>query len=139
MRLGRCLCGSVRYELDGEPLVVAHCFCEDCQRVSGAGHSTGAMYPVERARVIGIVAEFDLETEESTVTRTFCPRCGSPLHGRNSRMPGVLTFTAGTLEHPGSVVPQVGIFTRSKQHWDGLATDVALFETQPSWKPGDAV
>ena len=139
MRLGRCLCGSVKYELEGEPLVVAHCYCEDCQRVSGAGHSTGAMYPVERARVTGIVAEFQLETAESIVTRTFCPKCGSPLHGRNTRMPGVLTFTAGTLEDPNSVVPQVAIFTRSKRHWDTASTEVAQFETQPPWKPGDAV
>jgi hypothetical protein len=97
------------------------------------------MYPVERARVIGVVAEFELKTDESTVTRTFCPRCGSPLYGRNSRMPGFLTFTAGTLEDPGSLTPQVGIFTRTKRHWDATDAEVALFETQPPWKPGDAV
>ncbi len=139
MRLGRCLCGSVKYELDGEPLVVAHCYCEDCQRVSGAGHSTGVMYPVERVRLAGVVAEFQLETAESIVTRTFCPTCGSPLHGRNTRMPGVLTFTAGTLEDPNSVAPQVGIFTRSKRRWDAPNTNVADFEAQPPWKPGDEV
>jgi hypothetical protein len=139
MRVGRCLCGAVRYELDGEPLVVAHCYCQDCQKVSGAGHSTGAMYPVERARVIGVVAEFEFETPASIVTRTFCPKCGSPLHGRNTRMPGVLTFTAGTLEDPNCVRPQVGIFTRSKRHWDVTNAEVAEFETQPAWKPGDEV
>jgi len=44
IRTGKCLCGSVRYEVSGDPQIVAHCFCDDCQRLSGAGHSTGAMF-----------------------------------------------------------------------------------------------
>ncbi|MEX2209255.1 MAG: hypothetical protein WEF50_23810 [Myxococcota bacterium] len=32
MLRGRCLCGSVVYEIDGVPVVVAHCDCRDCQR-----------------------------------------------------------------------------------------------------------
>jgi hypothetical protein len=139
MRRGRCLCGSVRYELEGEPLVVAHCYCEDCQKMSGAGHATGLMYPVERTEVTGVTAEFQLETAESVVTRTFCPKCGSPLHGRNTRMPGVMTFTAGTLEDPNGVQPQVAVFTRSKRNWDSIGVDLAQFETQPPWKPADGV
>jgi hypothetical protein len=31
---GGWLCGGVRYEIEGEPVVVAHCHCTDCQRLS---------------------------------------------------------------------------------------------------------
>ena len=73
MRGGRCLCGSVNYEIDGEPTVVAHCHCDDCKRVTGAGHSTGAMFPAAAVRVVGAVAEFALVPSSNTVvTRTFC-------------------------------------------------------------------
>jgi hypothetical protein len=53
MRTGRCLCGAVTYEVDGDPVVVAHCHCADCQRVSGAGHTTGAMFPASKLVIRG--------------------------------------------------------------------------------------
>ena len=82
---GGCLCGAVRYEAEGEPVVVAHCHCEDCQRRSGAGHSTGAMFAADRFRLTGQVAEYKLMSDNGNeVTRVFCPACGSPIFGRNS-------------------------------------------------------
>ena len=32
---GRCYCGGVRYEADGDPLFKAHCYCRECQYISG--------------------------------------------------------------------------------------------------------
>jgi hypothetical protein len=34
---GGCLCGALRYEAEGEPTVMGHCYCADCRKVSGAG------------------------------------------------------------------------------------------------------
>lgn len=136
MRSGGCLCGAVRYEIDGEPVVVAHCHCTDCQKLSGAGHTTGAMFSADCVRVTGEVREFRLESaKESEVTRSFCPRCGSPLFGRNSRMPGHVTVTAGTLDEPDRVTPQVAIFSRNKRGWDAIDAALPTFESQPEWKP----
>ena len=82
MRQGRCLCGAVTYEVAGDPVVVAHCHCVDCQRLSGAGHTTGAMFEADKITVRGDVSEFRLDSDtDSVVTRTFCPKCGSPLFG----------------------------------------------------------
>jgi hypothetical protein len=36
MITGGCLCGAVRYQTDGPPLVGLRCYCRDCQRASGA-------------------------------------------------------------------------------------------------------
>lgn len=140
MRSGRCLCGKVTYELDGEPVVVVHCHCRDCQRLSGAGHATGAMFPVERIRIAGAVSEFQLHAESgNTVTRTFCGSCGSPLFGRNTGMASAMTVCVGTLDDPGALTPQVTIFARSRRHWDAFDPDLPTFEAQPAWKPGDGV
>lgn len=138
MRAGRCLCGSVTYEIDGEPTVVAHCYCEDCKRVTGAGHATGAMFPVEAVRARGPVAEFAcVSARESVVTRTFCPRCGSPLFGRNTGMPGFVTVSVGTLDDPSAVTPHVAVFARSRCRWDPADPSLHTFETQPDWRPED--
>ncbi len=39
VRRWRCLCGAVTYEIEGDPMIVAHCHCTDSQRISGAGHT----------------------------------------------------------------------------------------------------
>jgi len=140
MRRGRCLCGAVSYEADGEPLVVAHCHCLDCQRQSGSGHTTGAMFASDNVRIDGVVAEFFIDSgSESVVTRSFCGTCGSSLFGRNTKMPGFVTIAVGTLDDPGAVNPQVAVFARSRRPWDCMDPTLPTFETQPAWKPSDGV
>jgi hypothetical protein len=140
MRTGRCLCGACAYEIDGEPVVVAHCHCLDCQRLSGAGHSTGAMFASDGVRLSGPVRSYDLAGDSgATVTRLFCPDCGSPLFGRNSGMPGFMTVTLGTLDDPSGLEPQVAIFARSRRTWDVMDAGLATFPAQPAWKPTDGV
>lgn len=34
---GGCLCGAVRYQVEGEPLYAGFCYCVDCRKASGAG------------------------------------------------------------------------------------------------------
>jgi hypothetical protein len=137
---GRCLCGAVAYEIEGDPIVVAHCHCVDCQRISGAAHTTGATFPADRIRVAGDVAQFQLRSERgSMVTRTFCPRCGSPLFGRNTGMDGFVTVSVGTLDDPDAVMPQVVIFARTRRHWDAMDPGLPTFETQPDWEPADGI
>lgn len=42
---GGCLCGAVRYEASAEPVFSGHCYCVDCQKETGGGHSTVAAIP----------------------------------------------------------------------------------------------
>jgi hypothetical protein len=136
---GRCLCGSVRFECEGPPLIVAQCCCLDCQRLTGTGHSTGATYPTDRVRLTGRTGEFALTSDAgNTVTRVFCPACGSPILGRNTGMPGFLTVSLGALEHSSAFAPSVAIFTRSQRPWDTLAADVRTFDAQPRWRPAES-
>ncbi len=60
---------------------------------------------------------------------------GSPLFGRNTRMPGFVTATVGTLDDLDAVRPELAIFLRSKRRWDVLDESLPSFETQPDWKP----
>lgn len=137
---GGCLCGKVRYKIEGDPIIVAHCYCRDCQRLSGAGHLTGAMFPVERIDIAGQLAEFQGVSESgNTVSHLFCAVCSSRLFGKNTGMPGFLTVGVGSLDEPGRVQPQVAVFARSRPHWDAADPNVQSFDTQPSWKPADGV
>lgn len=133
---GGCQCGAVRYEVEGTPLVVAHCHCQACQRGSGAGHSTGAMFPDDRFRLTGRVAEFRYESDNGNqVARHFCPVCGSPVYGRNSGTTGYVTVTLGTVDDSSGFDPQVTVFARNRNVWDHVDEGLVTFEAQPDWKP----
>ena len=137
---GACLCGQIRYEAVGQPVVISHCHCKDCQRGSGAGHSTGAMYAEHQFHISGRLGEFQLVSEAGNkVTRVFCPSCGSPIYGKNSGMPGFLNVTLGTLDDSSSFTPQVTIFARNRKPWDLVAIGLPTFEAQPGWEPPDRI
>jgi hypothetical protein len=140
MLTGRCLCGGSTYEIDGDPVVVAHCHCQDCQRLSGAGHTTGAMFAEGGVRMWGPIARYATTSDAGNdVVRLFCATCGSPLFGRNSGMPGFITATAGTLDQSDDLAPQVAIFARNRRAWDPADPSVASFEAQPDWTPDKGV
>ena len=133
---GGCHCGSVRYQATGKPVIVAHCHCKDCQRLSGAGHSTGAMFAVENFQLEGRLSEYALDADNGNrVTKAFCPTCGSQILGRNSGSTGHVTVSLGTLDDSSALQPQVAIFARNRQPWDIMDEKIATFADQPGWKP----
>jgi len=133
---GGCLCGAVRYEVNGAPIVVAHCHCEACQRASGAGHSTAAMFPDEKFKITGSVAEYKYRSDnKNEVTRVFCPICSSPIWGRNSGMVGYVSITLGTLDDSSGFEPEVSVFACNRKAWDVMDECLPAFEAQPDWKP----
>jgi len=135
---GKCLCGAVTYKVDGQPIIVAQCHCDECRRLSGTGHTIGAMFSAKVVQLSGALSEFKyLSDKDSEVTRAFCAHCGSPIYGTNSRMPDHLTFTLGTMDDATGLDIQVVIFERDKKHWDQLGPNVTSFATQPDWKPVD--
>jgi len=136
---GRCLCGAVTYVVTGDPVIVAHCHCEDCQRLTGSGHSTGAMFSEANLKLDGPVAEYELTSDNGNqVTRVFCPSCGSPILGKNTGMPGFVTLTLGTMTDSGDLQPGVVVFTRNRRPWDIMDETIPSFEAQPVFNPGDA-
>jgi hypothetical protein len=98
------------------------------------------MYAESGIRVFGQPATCAMQSEAgNTVTRLFCGTCGSPLFGKNTGMPGVMTVTMGTLDTSDGMLPQVEIFTRTRRDWDRPNQAIQSFDVQPGWKPGDGI
>lgn len=124
------------FEAKGEPDIVAQCHCEECRRLSGTGHTIGAMFMCDLVAINGAMSTFKYMSDlGSDVSKFFCSNCGSPLYGTNSRTPDRLTLSLGTMDDANDLGVQVVIFDRDKQHWDQLGPDVMSFSTQPDWKP----
>ena len=133
---GGCLCGAVRYEIDAEPIMAAFCHCLSCRKLSGGGRSPLAAFPEAAARITGQTAGYDWTADSgATVTTSFCPTCGSPLFGRNSRMEGMLGVRLGSLDHPERVAPEIELYTTRHIPWEGLDDSRPCFPEMPPMAP----
>ena len=46
--IGGCLCGAVRFQAMGEPVVTGHCHCADCRRHNGAPVVTLVIFEADK-------------------------------------------------------------------------------------------
>jgi hypothetical protein len=131
-RGGRCLCGSITFEVTADPIVAGHCHCRDCQRSSGAGHLSMIAFPADAVTVTGKTVGYESKADSgATVTREFCPKCGSRLFGTSSGMPGMKTVSAVAFDDPAIFKPTMTVYARSRQAWDRLADGIPAFDAMP--------
>ncbi len=117
---GHCLCGSVSYTADTEPMMVALCHCEDCKRQSGAAFSVNVV--VERS---ALKIDGDKLTTYETIggdheqprERLFCSGCGSPLVSILAEAGDMAFIKAGTLDDQSWVAPEIEVYCDSAQPW----------------------
>ena len=48
MRQGGCLCGAVRYRVEGEPLASGICHCRTCRKAASAPTLPFVVFPADR-------------------------------------------------------------------------------------------
>ncbi len=129
---GGCLCGAVRYEIDGETIFQGHCHCVDCQKVTGTGHISVVAVPSSALKVTGETTSFAVTADSGQpYIRHFCPKCGSVVYGEPTAMQGVNTVPAGTLDDTSLFVPEMVVYTKSRPAWDRIDSGLPEFEAMP--------
>ncbi|MGR3914718.1 MAG: GFA family protein [Gammaproteobacteria bacterium] len=130
---GSCRCGAIKVVARDAPKRMVQCHCIDCQKVTGAGHAANAMFAEDRVEISGKAASYSVTADSgNTVTRHFCPICGTRMYHTNSGRPGVLTLPAGCFEENDWFAPQVVVYTRSRPKWDMTTREVPNFEAMPA-------
>lgn len=76
---GACLCGRVRFALDGPPMMSAFCHCSICRRWTGAAFSMIGFWHPERCSLESDGRLLERATS-SHLTRFRCPECGTPIY-----------------------------------------------------------
>lgn len=112
---GGCLCGRVRYRVDGEPSWIANCHCASCRRATGSPMTTYAGFPTER--MIYESGEPRRFHSSPGVTRTFCGDCGTPLTYEGARWAGEVHVLVGTLDRPENYPPTGDAFAEERLPW----------------------
>ena len=79
--VGGCLCGSVRYESEAEPVLTAACHCHHCQKQTSSAFSIFVVLPKGSLRMEGeaLAAFEDVGDSGLPVFRKFCTKCGSAI------------------------------------------------------------
>ncbi len=98
MLTGGCLCGAIRFEIDGELGPVTCCHCAQCRRATGTAFATHANVARPAHR---FTSGADLLTEYESSPgklRAFCSRCGSPMYSRMTNEPDSLRVRLGTFD-----------------------------------------
>lgn len=127
---GRCYCGALHYEADGEPAARLECHCRECQYLSGGGPNFIVSMPADGFRYLqGTPRQFTRDDLPAPVTREFCGTCGTHLLTRSPRMPGRVLVKVGTLADPAVFGrADAVIFAVDAQPFHVLPAGVPVFE-----------
>jgi hypothetical protein len=117
---GGCLCGAVRYRVDGEVGPISVCHCGQCRRAHGyLGAYTDA--PTERLEITG-TDRLTWYRSSAQAERGFCSVCGSvlfwkPAHGRH------VSFSAGSIDQPSGLVIDRHIYVADRADYETIDPD----------------
>ena len=109
VRQGGCLCGAVRYAVEGEPYQSGLCHCTTCRKITGSAFSATANWKKSKFRTEGNTTTFE--------GRSFCPTCGSRLF---FFLEDSVEVFLGTLnDAPSDIAPMVEVWTIRRESWLG--------------------
>lgn len=124
---GGCMCGAVRFEALGEPIIVAHCHCNSCRRHTGAPLVT--LVSFEAGQVTFTKGERRIYESSPGVKRAFCGDCGATLAWEsNPRGHSLIEFHIGTLDEPNALPPSIHVFHGERLAWFDTADRLPRYE-----------
>lgn len=129
---GGCLCGQVRYRITSSPAAARLCWCRDCQRIASNG-TANVIFAADSIECTGKLATHSSQANSgNTVTRHFCPNCGSHLFADSTGRPGMTVVRIGTLDDPSAIKPVANIWAASAPAWACLDPALERIEGQPA-------
>lgn len=130
---GGCLCGSVSYELSGDPVKFYHCYCRRCRKATGTGHASLVIFEncqLDWTRGEELVKRYKLPEAERFGT-CFCTGCGGHLP-RYTPEDNRAVVPAGSLDGDPGIAPQARIFSGSKVDWSCSGDEIPEYEEYPT-------
>ena len=129
---GSCLCGSVNYKSNSDPLVIQNCHCDQCRKATGSVYLTNLFIKEENFEITGEVNNYThLSDAGNNMPKYFCPKCGSQVFGKNSGRPGIITIRAGTVNEKNIIKPIRNLFLKSKVPSTPINSNLEACEGMP--------
>jgi hypothetical protein len=134
LRTGRCLCGAVRYRVQGPLRDIMLCHCSQCRRVSGylGAYSSASRSAVE---VEGADA-LRWHATSARGRRAFCGICGSSLFYEPAGEER-LAIVAGSLDQPSGLRLMGHEYVADKADYVRIDDDLPAFPGDFGVKPDE--
>ena len=131
--IGGCLCGKVRFEINGDIQDIVYCHCSQCRKAQGSAFATNGNLDVEKFKFVQ--GENELTGYESTPgqTKYFCSTCGSPIISRSISRPDKVRVRLGTIDTDIIERPIGHIFVTSKANWENIEGSLPQYN---EYEPG---
>ena len=122
---GGCLCGGVRYRVNGSLRDITTCHCGECRRTHG-GAAPYTACPDDQLELLADVGLAWIESPHSTTNavRGFCATCGSSLFWKAPDR-DYTAIAAGSVDEPSGLHSIDHIWWDARADWevpDGLPT-----------------
>jgi hypothetical protein len=110
-----------------------NCHCRDCQRASGSAFGPFLIVWTDAFRFLSGAPKFYRKASDSgkSMSRGFCPDCGSPIILQPEHRPKLVAVYAASLDDPTRHKPSMDLFTASAQPWDVMNPEVKKFPRMP--------
>jgi hypothetical protein len=126
---GSCLCGTVRFQLNGELYAIRYCHCSNCRKFSGTSPATWAMAEARALQSIG--AENVNRFDSGHGVRCFCISCGSPVWFESKDYPSIIGIPLGVIDSGTHPHPEMHLWVSSKPEWCSINDDLPQFANGP--------
>jgi hypothetical protein len=132
---GRCMCGTVSFEVSAPLLGAAVCHCKRCQRRTGTAFSVSALTePGSFSIVSGADAVRTYRPEDDGWHKSFCAECGGQLYTTHPENPELVAVRMGAIDGDPGVRPGVHQFVDYAAPWAPVADDgLPRFPERMTW------
>lgn len=127
---GSCLCGQVRYEVEGFEPPVTHCHCSMCRKFHGSAYATYGAVRRERFHWLAGRELLQYYRAANDTVRGFCRVCGASLsfHVGEDPAPARFHIALGTLDDRSTQPPAAHIHVASKASWSQIDDTLPRFD-----------
>lgn len=125
---GSCLCGGVRYQINGPLTGALNCHCSMCRKAHGAAFRS-------RARVDA--RDFEFSQGEQLVKfyesspgthRGFCGICGAPIFSRFDDDKSYYGLPLGSLDSDPHIRPELHVYVSDKAPWHDITDRLPKYD-----------
>lgn len=127
---GKCLCGSVEFEVVGNSPRIYQCHCSLCRKQSGASSNTATIVSAENFNWLSGQEHISSWLKDTGFRSDFCSKCGSPVPNSLRSTP-YYWIPIGLVDDEQELETAAHVFVDSKASWEVISQRGVRYQTIP--------